>query len=381
MELEERIMERKRILHIRDSGGLFGGESVILTLAKNIDRSLFHMKLLCMRRPDGRSEPFIAAARETGIDVDILDVRGRFDHRAISNLRSYLKKNRIELIHTHDFKSDFYGLISACSLDIRKISTAHGSTRDSLLKRLYLLFDEQIVYRCFDRIIAVSEDLRARLSSKLIPRDRIELIQNGVDMDLLDRRDGGSDVDIELPAEPETKVFAVIGRLYPDKGHALFLEAFAQLARDHKDVFCVIVGDGPERESINKRIKASGLGRKAFCCGAVRDIKRIYDSTDYLVIPSLTEGLPYVLLEAMGSGIPVLATSVGDIPLLIRDGHTGFLVPPGDIESLARGMEDLVSMPEQAHLMAERGRRLVEDHYLAAGMVKKTEALYLSLLS
>jgi len=372
-------VERRRILHIRDSGGLFGGESVILTLARNIDRKLFHMRLLCMRRPDGKSEPFIAMARKIGVDVDPLEVRGRFDNRAISSLRSYLKRNRIELIHTHDFKSDFYGLMSACNLGIRKISTAHGSTRDSLLKRLYLLLDEQIAYRCFDRVVAVSEDLRTRLSGKLIPGDKIELIQNGLDMDLLDLKVGDSDV--AFPARPGTKVFGVIGRLYPDKGHALFLEAFAALARDHQDVFCVIAGDGPEKESIQKQIDASGLGGKVMCCGAVKDIRRLYDSIDYLVIPSLTEGLPYVLLEAMAMGIPVLATSVGDIPLLIRDGHTGYLVAPGDIESLARGMEDLISMPGQAHLMAKRGRKLVEDHYLAAGMVKKTEALYLSLLS
>jgi glycosyltransferase involved in cell wall biosynthesis len=285
--------------------------------------------------------------------VDTLEVRGRFDNRAISGLRNYLRENRIDIIHTHDFKSDFYGLVSACSLGIKRISTAHGSTRDSLLKRLYLFFDEHIVYRCFDRVIAVSEDLRTQLSQKFIPPAKIALIQNGLDMDLMDRKGDGTEPELAFPAEPGTKVFAVIGRLYPDKGHALFLEAFSALAREHPDVICAIVGDGPEKESIQNRIEASGLVEKVFCCGVVKDIKRVYHSIDYLVIPSLTEGLPYVLLEAMASGIPVLATSVGDIPLLVQDGHTGYLIPAGDIDALVRRMKDLVTMPERARLMAE----------------------------
>lgn len=374
-------MKRKRILHIRDSGGLFGGESVILTLAKNMDKGRFRTKLLCMRRPDGRSEPFITAARNIGLDVDTVEVRGRFDHRAVLALRSYLTANRIDLIHTHDFKSDFYALMSSYGLGVKKISTAHGSTRDSLLKRLYLFFDEQFAYRCFDRVVAVSEDLHTRLSKKLLPREKIEVIQNGLDMELLNREECPSDADASFPAGPGTKVFAVIGRLYPDKGHALFLKAFEAVVREHDNIICAIIGDGPERDNIRNQIEISGLGKKVYCCGVAKNMKRIYGSIDYLVIPSLTEGLPYVLLEAMASGIPVLATSVGDIPLLVREGSTGYLVPPGDVESLARRMKDLITMPEQARLMAERGRKRVEDHFLAAGMVKKTEELYLSLLS
>lgn len=374
-------MEKKRILHIRDSGGLFGGENVILTLAKNLDKSIFNLRLLCMKRSDGRSEAFINAAQRIGLAVDIMEVRGRFDRKAILSLRNYILSHRINLIHTHDFKSDFYGLLSTCSLDVKKISTAHGSTRDSPLKRFYLFFDERIVYPFFDRIIAVSEDLRSQLLGKLISPDKIEVIQNGLDIDLLARKDNGVKPELVSSATSGAKVFAVIGRLYPDKGHIFFIQAFASLAREHQNIIGIIVGDGPEKGNIERQIESFGLGERIQCSGVIEDIKHVYDSIDYLVIPSLTEGLPYVLLEAMASGIPVIATSVGDIPLLVQDGYTGYLVQAGDIEAMTARMRDLITMPEQARLMAERGKKMIEDQYLADCMVRKTEEVYLSLLS
>src|SRR5690606_27619720 len=100
---------------------------------------------------------------------------------------------------------------------------------------------------------------------------------------------------------------------------------------------------------------------RVYLCGVRKNIKKIYDMIDFLVIPSFTEGLPYVLLEAMACGIPVLATAVGDIPLLIRDGVTGYLVPPGDREAMIRRMKDLLTRQEDVSIMADRAKALVEE--------------------
>ncbi len=372
---------RPRILHIRDSGGMFGGERVILTLGRNMDRGLFDFSLLCMDRGDGRSGHLLSAARRCGIRAESIAVNGRLDMRALKRLRSFIQDHGVSLIHTHDFKSDFYGLLSTRGLSVKRVSSAHGSTRDSVAKRLYLAFNEYLVYRGFDRVIAVSEDLKERLSGKLLDPEKIIVIQNGLDLSLLDICSGGPEPPLPGVGQAGSVVFAVIGRLYPDKGHSYFLKAFAELAPEAPNITGLIIGDGPERRNIEARIESLGLKGRVHCCGVRKNMKQVYGSIDCLVIPSLTEGLPYVMLEAMASGVPVLATAVGDIPLLVRDGLTGCLVGPGDAASLAEKMRSFLAMSSSVKAMAEQGRKLVMKRYSAPMMVQKTQKLYLSLLA
>lgn len=371
---------RVRVLHIRDSGGMFGGERVILTLGRNMDREVFDCSLMCMDRGDGRCSPLMAAAGRSGIRVDSVLVQGRIDLRAIRHLGGFIREHRIDLIHTHDFKSDFYGVLATPGRSVRRVATAHGSTRDSFVKRLYLSFTESLVYPRFDTVIAVSEDLRPRLEGRRLKPGKIRVIQNGLDIGVLDVCCDDREPPLPPCGSENHRVFAVVGRLYPDKGHAFFLHAFETLAHEFPDITGLIVGDGPERGRIQDSIRALGIEERVRCCGVRKNMRRVYDSIDYLVIPSLTEGLPYVMLEAMACGIPVLATAVGDIPLLVSDGRTGYLVKPGDATGLTRGMRDLITMPEAARAMAQEGRRLVNERFSAPSMVGKTQDLYLSLI-
>lgn len=376
------LIAKPRILHIRDSGGIYGGERVILTLGKSMARQgLFDVSLLCMRRHDGRSEAMISSATKVGMHVQPIDVRGRLDPMAILRIRNYVRENNISLIHTHDFKSDFYGLWATFNLGVKRVATAHGSTRDSLGKKLYLFFDEQIAYRFYDKIIAVSKDLEDYLRKISIRPSKIEVIQNGLDIDLLRLNTGLDEPPLPLVKKTGMRIFGVIGRLYPDKGQAEFLYAFASLTKEHSELYGIIVGDGPERERLAHLIEALGLHERVYLCGARKNIKEVYDMIDFLVIPSFTEGLPYVLLEAMASNIPILATAVGDIPLLIQDEVTGYLVLPGDREAMTRRMKDLLLCPEHASTMACKGKQLVEERYSARKMVDETEKLYRSLIS
>ena len=376
------MMTKHHILHIRDSSDIYGGERVILTLGKNMNRrGLFDVSLLCMRRPDGRSEALISLASRLGIPVQPVDVSGRFDPAAILRIRSYIRKNKVSLIHTHDFKSDFYGLWATLNFSVKRVATAHGSTRDSLLKRLYLFLDEKFAYRSFDKIIAVSKNLKSHLINNHIPRYKITVIQNGLDLDLLKFNEGKEEPPLPLSKKPGTKIFAVIGRLYPDKGHLLFLQSFSNLTKFYPKAIGLIIGNGPERETIVNHIKSFHLEEKVYYCGARKNIKVVYDTIDYLVIPSYREGLPYVLLEAMACGIPVIATAVGDIPLLIQHGVTGYLVSPGDIEGLTRHMMECLSVSERARRMANEAKTVVQEKYSAERMVEQTENLYKSLLS
>lgn len=371
------ISAKKNILYIRDSGGIFGAERVILTLARGIDKELFNIFLLCMEGGNGNSRSLVNRAIQSGISVETIRVNGRFDIAALMKIRKVLKRRQIDIIHSHDYKSNLYGLLASIGLPVKRILTAHGATRDSLLKRLYLFIDVFITYRFFDIIIAVSEDLYRKLIKKGISKDHLAIIKNGLDL-TLNCNNFIAQEQLKIPGE--SKVFAVVGRLFPDKGHRYFLEAFSRIHRRYPNTFGLIVGDGPSYEEINRQVKEYGLSESISLCGLRYDMDSVYKQIDYLVIPSLTEGLPYVLLEAMAFGIPVVATSVGDIPKLIDDGKTGYTVNPGDSDQLADKMALLMEDPIVAEHMAKRAKMVVETTYSAQQMIYQTEQMYQKII-
>jgi glycosyltransferase involved in cell wall biosynthesis len=371
-------MKPTNILHIRDSSGIYGSERVILTLGSHINKAQFNFSLLCLRRQNGKSDPIISLAKKKSIDVSTVDVEGKLDIKAIFKIRKLIKEKNISIIHSHDFKSNFYGLAASVNLGIVRIVSAHGSTRDSLMKQLYLFMDEWIVYRFFDRIIAVSYRLYLDLIKKH-NKDKVIVIQNGLDINLLEYH--GDSKETPLPINIDKAVFAVIGRLYPDKGHAYFLEALSIVYKINSNIIGFIIGDGPEKSHIENMILEMGLNNIVHLCGVRHDMSYVYRNVDCLVIPSLTEGLPYVLLEAMAMGLPVLATSVGDIPLLIRNGETGYLVPSGNAQDLANCMNDFLDNRQKAKDLGSKGQTLVNEYYSADKMVRQTQELYQTLLS
>jgi glycosyltransferase involved in cell wall biosynthesis len=333
-----------------------------------------------MKGEDNKSQSLIEEAKRIGIDVQTMEVRGRLDAVAIMRLHRMLKKLKVDVVHSHDFKSDFYTVFATAGLGIRKVSTAHGSTRDSLLKKVYLTFTEVLVYRFFDRVIAVSEDMRDQLRRKGLRSSKVKVIQNGIDFNLLDG--GGRTVDsgLSVPAAAAGKTsFVVVGRLFPDKGHRFLISAFQRVLKRNPSIICLIVGDGPYREEIERQIKRLHLESSVLLCGVQSNMKQVYKTADFLVIPSLREGLPYTLLEAMGFRVPVLATSVGDIPHLIQDRATGHLIRPGNVGELEERMLEMLENPESARRMADRAYTVVTNRFSAKRMVEKTCSLYQTL--
>ena len=363
------------VLHLRDSSGIYGAERVILTLGRNIDQRRFKFSLLCMSRSDASNRELIAAAHSLGIKVNQIGVEGRLNLRSVVGIRGFLKRNKVDIIHTHDFKSDFYGFMATVFLPIRRIATAHGSTRDSRIKRIYLFLAEKIFYRYFDKILAVSDDLKKFLIGRKVPYPKIEMIRNGFDFHVL-ANDTTPD-NLELDFDPsDYRVFGIVGRLFPDKGHDFFLEAFKSVKEIHINIKALIIGDGPAREFIVNKIKKLGLDNDVYMLGFRNDIKKYYQVLDYLVMPSVREGLPYTLLEAMYLKIPVLATQVGDIPLVIENNKTGILIPPGNSSALSQAMSEMLSDSGKCLRFADQGYKRVNQFFSGEEMTRKTELLY-----
>jgi len=372
---------RINVLHIRDSGGLYGAEQVILSLGRLIDKESFCFSLICLDRGDGKGEKLAQRARRLGIEVTLIPDKRGLDIAAISKIKAHIIRENIDVCHSHDIKSNFYSLFASKNTNAKLVTTAHGSTRDSLKKRIYLYIDENIVCKKFHKIIAVSEDIKRQLIRLKVDSDRIVVIQNGIDKDLIDifSDEGASDLRIEIPRKGKT--IGIIGRLYPDKGHRFFLEAFSNVLKLYPDITCIIVGDGPERAGIQNKIQELGLENAVILCGARKNMKEVYDMIDFLVIPSKREGLPYTLLEAMIRKIPVVSTKVGDIPLLIKDDISGSLIESGDVNAMTNSIIGMINNSQKSKEMAEYAYGTVMTDYLASKMVFMTEQVYCGLIS
>ena len=369
------MTKKIHVLHLRDSNGLYGAERVILTLGRNINQRRFKFSLLCMDRSDASNRELITAANSMGIKVNQIRVEGRLNLISIVKLRTFLKINKVDIIHTHDFKSDFYGLLATVFLPVKRIATAHGSTRDSRIKRIYLYLAEKIIYRYYDKIVAVSDDLKKFLVSRKVPSGKIEMIRNGFDFHTLTNNSPPGNLGLDFnPAE--YRIFGIVGRLFPDKGHSFFLEAFKSVIEAHKNIKALIIGDGPARELLDYQINKMGLANDVYMLGFRNDIKKYYQILDYLVMPSIREGLPYTLLEAMYLKIPVAATSVGDIPLVIENNKTGFLLPPGDSTALAKTMSRMLVNREKCLKFSNDGYKRVTQFFSGDKMTRLTEQLY-----
>ncbi len=379
MKIENSQSKKINVLHIRDSGGIHGAERVMFTLANNINKKNFSLSFLCLRRKDGRTEPFMKQTKKMGIKLESVWVKSRFDLNAILKIRSIFKHQNIRIFHSHDFKSNLYGLIASLGLNVKRITTAHGSTRDSLMKKIYLFIDEKITYRFFHKIISVSNKLRDFLIKRGVKESKIQVIQNGFDINILLSTPVTDEEPLSIPKGK--KVFCVIGRLYHDKGHQYFIEAFSRIFKNHKNIIGLIIGDGPEYPAIQKKINRLKLNDSIILGGTRSNMVEIYKSIDFIVMPSITEGLPYVILESLSMGIPVLASSVGDIPLVIQDKKTGYLVPPADVEQLENVMRYFLENSEEVKKNAQNGKEYINQNFSAVKMAEETESLYREIIT
>jgi len=215
----------------------------------------------------------------------------------------------------------------------------------------------------------------ARIATHECDPNRVHVVANGIDTSsFTPRPDTRSDVRRELGLPENAWVVGTVGRLAPEKDQALLVRAMAPLLSDRRHL--VIVGDGPERDALRTVIHEANAERYVLMAGSRSDVARLLSAFDAFALPSRTEGLPLVLLEAMASELPVVATAVGGIPDLVVPGLTGMLVPPSDAPALRAALLSIVENPPGARKMGRAARREVVAHHSAEAMATAYGHLY-----
>ncbi|MFT3761957.1 MAG: glycosyltransferase family 4 protein [Pseudoxanthomonas sp.] len=316
-----------------------------------------------------------AAVAETQAAV-LLPCRSRFDTDTLKALREEIVRRKARVLHVHDYKSAFYAILASRKLHVPIVATVHGWVNSSLSLRIYNRIEVAIMRR-FDALIVVAESQIQRLLGAGLPRKRIHRIDNGIG---IPARDGSatplSRAALGIPED--AYLFAAVGRLAPEKNLALLLEAFAVQSARAPGSFLMLVGDGPDRAALESQAASLGLDGKILFTGNRDDVQAIYPLIDCLVMPSLSEGMPLVILEAMSHGIPIVASAVGEIPRLLSHTRTGRIVPPAELAPLEAAMRAAMEAPPGRD---EGAREYVRRHHSSRAMASKYAEIYRMLMN
>jgi len=231
-----------------------------------------------------------------------------------------------------------------------------------------------------ERVVAVSSDIEKVLIG-LYGSNRVSCIHNGIDLEAVRVTTSREAFRRKWQIPEDAVVIGTVGRLVPVKGHAILLDATRILQASIGNVALVLVGDGPLRKDLEANAKRLGLEKSVIFAGQQDQSYDFMNMMDVFVLPSLHEGIPMVVLEALALQRPVVATRVGGIPEVIEHGQTGFLAEPSDASSLARLLQRLVEDLPMAVSIGKAGRTRVEEKFTARTMAGKTAELYEQVLS
>lgn len=349
-----------------------GAERVLLETVRRLDRRRFR-PVVSSLAPAG------ALAREfarLGVPVRALGMRGPADAARAAGLLRLLRRERFDILHTHLFHANVLGRLAARAAGVPVVvSTVHVAEP----RRWHVLL-EGLTSGLVDRFVTVSEAVRRYMLRRAhLPAEKVLVIRNGVDP-----------ARFRLPrgrfrrAEgigPEEFLITTVGRLDVQKGLVYLLRAAREVAARRPEVRFLVVGEGPLRDRLLRERDALGLGERVRFLGFRRDVPRILVDSDLFVLPSLWEGLPIALLEAMAAGLAVVATDVEGVREAVTHEQEGLIVPPGDPEALAAALMRVVEDAGLRERLAASAHRRAVEEFGWEKVVAATMALYERLLS
>jgi glycosyltransferase involved in cell wall biosynthesis len=246
------------------------------------------------------------------------------------------------------------------------VAISHGWTAATAKVRLNETLD-RLSLRWMDRVVCVSEGQAVKVRQARVPADRVAVIRNAIDCPECPTSDPAYGRQLQaLFPRPMQRVVGAVGRLSPEKGFSVLVEAARRMAGVDPDVGFVLFGDGPLVPQLRVQVDALGLRERFVLAGFRADATCFLPHLDLVVLPSFTEGLPVVLLEALVAAVPVVATAVGGTPEVVEDGVSGYLVPARDPAALADRIAAILASPDRARAMGRRGRERVKAEFSLA---------------
>lgn len=365
-----------RVLFVTTSTTLGGAEKTVFCLATLLDPKHYQVISVVSLKPFGTYAQKLASL---GFPTTTMGVQGRISLKNIAGLARIIDYQKPDIVH-----AVMYQAIQLCRL--AKTRTTHKfklvtSPRVSYRTRssLTLLVDRVLKGRD-DLLLTECEASRRYLIKQLgYEPKKVKTIYNGIDVagwpvSKLDRQQKR----LELRLNGQDLLIGAVGRLDAQKGHTVLLDALSKLRHKHP-VRCVIIGEGPRRAALEAQIRRLSLEKTVWLLGERQDVTAWLSSLDVFCLPSLWEGLPNALLEAMALGLPVAATAVDGVPEVVKDGENGLLMPPRQPSALAKRLSELAADPALRARLGAEAQKTVFERFTLTRMIGEYEAAYASL--
>lgn len=370
-------MERNRIniLELRDSPWVDGPGRTILESAARINPERYGNYIGAFCRRNSTENPFLKAGFQKKLKIFRIDESCSYDPTILFQIRCLIKKEKINIIHTHEVRSDIVGLISGKMCRNPLVATLHGWIQNGFKGKFFTKFDKSIL-RFFDHVIAVSERMKEEVLRFGVNKEKVSVLHNALVIDNFRRNLEDRSFRREIGVSDEILLVGNIGRLSPEKGQADFVLAASAVLQKHKDVRFILVGKGDDESRLRKLVQDLGVRNEIIFAGYRENMVHVYNSLDLVVQSSYTEGMPNVILEALAMKVPVIATDVGGTSEAIMNNETGVLVQPGEPEELAIKMLDFVKSKDAFKKMVERGRKVVEAKFNIEERTRRLSEIY-----
>jgi L-malate glycosyltransferase len=374
------LRARRKVFYLLDSLEIGGTETQAVELALRLPADEYEITLGCLRLQG----PLLTRLRGSEVRVQEFHPRGGIDSPAglyqLLRLAAFLRRQRFDVVHTHDLWSNVMGVPAARLAGVPAIISSrrdlahfdwYEGKRRVWLRRIQNLSNVVLANATPIRDALVAEDGFAP--------EKLRVIHNGVDTEKF--QGGKRDRERLVPDAGDGKLVVLVGNMHSDvKGHPWLIAAAPAVVREFPTTKFVFAGDGESRATFEQQVAALELQQSFVFLGRRDDIPDVLASCDIAVLPSKAEGLPNAVLEYMAAGLPTIASRVGGNAELVQDGVTGLLVPPQDSGALANALLRLLRDPQLLQLIASGGRRLATEGFSFERLVRETDALYTELL-
>lgn len=370
-----------KVLHFIDSGGFYGAEKVIVCLAQETLKDGSYNPIIgCIVQNIDESVALANMARSLGIEAVAIVINNKRLPIDIIRAAKSIQRLRIDLIHSHGYKPSVFGYLISKLIRVPILATCHlwfSGSRPPLKYRV-MTWLEVFLYRYFRRVVCVSPQIKNLLRGRGIKEHQLEVIDNGIDVDTYTKSVEGAATRVRQTLSLSSEEFVVlnVGRLTEQKGQKKIIALAEAMREKGIEVVFLIAGEGEQRGLLESLITERKLENRVKLLGFREDIGSLLCAADVFFLPSLDEGLPMSLLEAMASGVPVVATPVGAIPQLVENGISGLLVNPGDLNGMYAALIDIRQNRHEAHRLATNALRTVRRTYSSESMYQNYKRIY-----
>ena len=323
----------------------------------------------------GKNSRFLSECESAGIETIAIPDSFAGDIRIIHRIKDIIESHRIDLIVSHDYKSNFFTHYAINNSTCRQAAHFRGWTAEDIKDKIYNRIN-WVYLKKIPVILTVSDTTKELLTRRGIDPDRIKVVFNAIECDeniIRERNRTRTSGDV-------LNVIAA-GRLSREKGYDVLLEAVALIGKSAPSFVISIYGHGPDEEMLKNMADKLGITDRVKFRGFVDNIKPLLRRADFMVLPSRSEGMPNVVLEAWSQKLGVLSTAVGGVPEMIESGQNGLLVPSEDPKALSEGLLDALNNPGQMDKYGERGFETVRERYSYQKQAELLEKIYMDIIN